>query len=730
MAPSHHHRVMPTMAAQQLCRNLPALLTTSPVSARLSAGNYQHILAYCNVRPDLAGWRNFLTLALTVLGLLALVAGSVFFIAGNWQAMSVFVRFALVELLILALATIVWQRWYDAVARTALLALGLSFGGLFALYGQVYQTGADAWQLFFSWACVLLPLALIGRQNGLWLSTWAVASLAFQLYYASWTANVVDPLWWANGDSVLLGYLLVQTLCLIVREALAARAAPSSWLARRWPSWMMAGYVLLMLTLRLIEVISDWRFVASGAVTMALWGLLLLGGYAYYRQRAADLCMLTLGVTSIMLVGCALIYRVAGRSWEVGPLFAMCALMTLWLLACGALLLRWRRTLAQSAISGVTHHQWLELLAQLRQRQWLTAAQSEQLMHCNPPGGLPWYLHIALAISGWLAAMIILLLLALLLYVSGLLDSLDGGSLMLFSLFIAIPAAVLLRKPGIGIRQIGLAWAIAASCGLSVGIYLLDETRWLPADIGRALWLLPVLGGMAWLMPDRSYRFMASAASTLILLLPTVYLAEHHWSSSASSALLLAISATVTFVWLSLLHRQQRYPAVAGHDMLGSLGYGIPAGLALSCLASIHADIFNGIFWHNATPTNLPLMLGTGIAIGLIAAAWLWAQKTAAPATPVLLPAAVICGSIAVFAPGIGFGLALLLLARYQGRSASLVAAAAFLLLYLIDWYYFLGISLLQKSLLLVVSGLMLLALLAVVRKTLPPASGDRHVHE
>jgi len=730
MPPSHHHRVMPTMAAEQLCRSLPALLTTSPASARLSPTNYQHILAYCNVRPDLAGWRSFLTLALTLLGLLALVAGSVFFIASNWQAMPVFARFAMIELLILALATIVWQRWYDAVARSALLAVGLSFGGLFALYGQVYQTGADAWQLFFTWACVLLPLALIGRQNGLWLCAWAVASLAFQLYYASWAANVVAPPWWANGDSVLLGYLLVQSLCLIVREALAARARPSSWLARRWLSWMMAGYVLLILTLRLIEAIADWRFVASAALTAALWVLLLLGGYAYYRQRAADLCMLTLGVTSLMLVGCALIYRLVARAWEVGPLFAMCALMALWLLACGALLLRWRRALSQSALSGVTHHQWDELLAPLRQRQWLTTAQSEQLMRCNPSDRLPWYLHIALAISGWLAAMIILLLLALLLYVSGLLDSLDGGSLMLFSLLIAIPAAVLLRKPGIGTRQIGLAWAIAASCGLSVGIYMLDETRWLPADISRALWLLPVLGGMAWLMPDRSYRFMASAVSTLILLLPGAYLAEHHWSSSASAALMLAISATVTFGWLSVLHRQQRYPAVAGHGMIGALGYGIPAGLALSCLASVHADMFDVIFWRNASKANLPMMLGIGIAIGLIAATWRYAVKTAAPATPILLPAAVICGSIAVFAPGIGLGLALLLLARYQGRHVSLVAAAAFLLLYLIDWYYFLGISLLQKSLLLVVSGLVLLALLAVVRKTLPPTSGGCHAHE
>ncbi len=77
-------------------------------------------------------------------------------------------KFGIIELLIVALAILIWWRWYDAVSRTALLAAGFLFGALFAVFGQIYQTGADSWELFRAWALILLPLALLSRQGGLW----------------------------------------------------------------------------------------------------------------------------------------------------------------------------------------------------------------------------------------------------------------------------------------------------------------------------------------------------------------------------------------------------------------------------------------------------------------------------------------------------------------------------------------------------------------------------------
>jgi uncharacterized membrane protein len=90
------------------------------------------------------------------------------------------------------------------------------------------------------------------------------------------------------------------------------------------------------------------------------------------------------------------------------------------------------------------------------------------------------------------------------------------------------------------------------------------------------------------------------------------------------------------------------------------------------------------------------------------------------PSAMLYLAAAVLCGAAVFYAPGIGLGLWLLLMARYQGSQGILAASGCFLALYVIDWYYFLGVSLLHKSLLMFVTGVVLLALAFAAKKLIP----------
>lgn len=63
-------------------------------------------------------------------------------------------------------------------------------------------------------------------------------------------------------------------------------------------------------------------------------------------------------------------------------------------------------------------------------------------------------------------------------------------------------------------------------------------------------------------------------------------------------------------------------------------------------------------------------------------------------------------------------------MARYQGSLGLLVVSGGFIVLYVSGWYYFLEVILLQKSLLLLVSGLVLLGLAWGVKKVLPAQIG------
>ena len=118
--------------------------------------------------PALAAWlpRGVAVLAAALGGL-----GLVFWIAANWQTLGRFGRFALLEVFVLAMcAGALWRP--AARAPLGLLAL-LAIGGLFAYFGQTYQTGADPWQLFAVWAVLALPLCIAARSDVLW-APWAL----------------------------------------------------------------------------------------------------------------------------------------------------------------------------------------------------------------------------------------------------------------------------------------------------------------------------------------------------------------------------------------------------------------------------------------------------------------------------------------------------------------------------------------------------------------------------
>jgi uncharacterized membrane protein len=175
--------------------------------------------------------------------------------------------------------------------------------------------------------------------------------------------------------------------------------------------------------------------------------------------------------------------------------------------------------------------------------------------------------------------------------------------------------------------------------------------------------------------------------------------------------------------------RQDLPQTQARRALTFSLLHGIPAALMLLCLAGVHADMLDDFFWGTSVPNFLPMSLGAGMAAGMIVAGLLQAIVFRSPTTAVYLPAACVCAGVVLFSPGMGLGLLLLLAARRQGSKEWLMIAGVFLLLYLAYWYYFLGISLLHKSLLLLVSGWVLLGL-ALAAKKLLPATGGETVYE
>ncbi|GFE82767.1 hypothetical protein GCM10011487_47670 [Steroidobacter agaridevorans] len=149
----------------------------------LSAEATDVVLDLAAARPAPAEFRLFLVRVLQLAGVLSLAAGLVFFIAANWQDIGVTGRFALIQVVIVvSVALGLWKPPPHALGRYTLLMAFIATGALLALFGQTYQTGADVYELFLSWALLGLAFVAAGQWSVLsaaWLVVFNVALLLF-----------------------------------------------------------------------------------------------------------------------------------------------------------------------------------------------------------------------------------------------------------------------------------------------------------------------------------------------------------------------------------------------------------------------------------------------------------------------------------------------------------------------------------------------------------------------
>ncbi|ERL56564.1 DUF2157 domain-containing protein [Psychrobacter aquaticus] len=143
--------------------------------------------SHLEVYPNKRTWLAFFDKALLVIGAVALALSLVFFIAYNWQNMGKMGKFALVEgTLLVTIALYVglsFRRRFLLIRQLLLLIASIITGSLLALFGQVYQTGADTWQLFFMWALLITPWVVIARFPALWLLWLGLINASLTSYF-------------------------------------------------------------------------------------------------------------------------------------------------------------------------------------------------------------------------------------------------------------------------------------------------------------------------------------------------------------------------------------------------------------------------------------------------------------------------------------------------------------------------------------------------------------------
>ncbi len=136
-----------------------------------------------NVYNDADSWKKFLEMLFLALGVAFTTAGILFFFAYNWADLHKFVKLGLVVGLVISLISIIlFTNVNENIKNIILTGTSVLIGVLFAVYGQIYQTGANAYDLFFGWTLSITLWAIVANFTPLWLVFITLVNITLYAY--------------------------------------------------------------------------------------------------------------------------------------------------------------------------------------------------------------------------------------------------------------------------------------------------------------------------------------------------------------------------------------------------------------------------------------------------------------------------------------------------------------------------------------------------------------------
>lgn len=174
-----------------------------------------HHALQTHVYPAARAWKKFIHRLLLVLGVGFTACGIVFFFAYNWQDLHKFVKLGLIECLLLVSAGVTLYPPLSHLVRSVLLTgASVLVGVLFAVFGQIYQTGANAYDFFCGWWLLISVWVWVSDFAPLWLLYIVLANVTLNLYEeqvaSGWSTVFLFTLHFALNGLPTLGAALLS----------------------------------------------------------------------------------------------------------------------------------------------------------------------------------------------------------------------------------------------------------------------------------------------------------------------------------------------------------------------------------------------------------------------------------------------------------------------------------------------------------------------------------------
>ncbi|MCK5718655.1 MAG: DUF2157 domain-containing protein [Thiomargarita sp.] len=307
----------------------------------LTAAALEYTLKFVGFIPDKNGWRRFLDYILLLLGATLLLSGIVFFFAYNWADMEHLIKFATLEVAIfLLIIAVVWQGVKNLTGQVILLAVAVLLGVLLAVYGQTYQTGADAFGLFLIWAILIMPWVFISCFAPLWLLLLVLLNLSLILY---WNQVVGANLYDGNNSFLLFALLaMFNGFILVIWEY--AYQQNIAWIRNGyWLGFIIFAGTLMALFMPAIVAVIDfgdhWKNQPMQYILLATYLIFIAITLWYYHFQRQDLLFLASNLLSLIVIFTIFIAHLIPLEEEITWLIlailviAQVSFVTKWLLA-------------------------------------------------------------------------------------------------------------------------------------------------------------------------------------------------------------------------------------------------------------------------------------------------------------------------------------------------------------------------------------------------------------
>ncbi|EGV42298.1 DUF2157 domain-containing protein [Bizionia argentinensis JUB59] len=264
-----------------------------------------------DVYNDKDAWYKFLKLFFISLGVGFTTAGIIFFFAYNWADLHKFIKIGLIEaLIIIIIGTILVSKFQPLIKNILLTGASVIVGVLFAVFGQIYQTGANAYDFFLGWTLFIALWVLVSNFAPLWLVFITLINTTLILYAEQVAQN------WSN---LFLFTLLfgINTILLIL--ALAGKKFSSEIKIPKWFTNTLSIASITFCTIGIcLGIFDDYQ---ADFYLLIIPASLLYGLGIWYGLKIKSGFYLSIIPFSIIIITSALLLRLSD---DFGMLLLIC----------------------------------------------------------------------------------------------------------------------------------------------------------------------------------------------------------------------------------------------------------------------------------------------------------------------------------------------------------------------------------------------------------------------